>query len=146
MNKTKDSKNIEMERFQSDCLTYCEVNGIHALSKELLTNKCLRIPDNGIGTIHKLTNLKNTFYPIITRNEFDDNVERKIGHYNTNNDVIVFVYIDGSTYLTKDWKVFDELANNGYKRGNLPVPLSFGETILDPSLRIKWENLPKTND
>lgn len=136
-----NKEKMESVRFSNECLTFCEIHGIHPLSTHILRTRCLRIPDSGIEAIHKPTNLKNKFYPIISSKIFDGTAEKKLGRYATNNGVIVFVHCDGDTYLTKDWSVFTELANNGYKRGNLPVALSCEETISDPVLCEKWENL-----
>lgn len=140
--KNTTEQRIQKERFQSDCLTFCEINGIHPLSKDVL-DRCLKMPDDGITATNKFVNLTNTFYPIITSNFFDSNIEEKLGHYDTNNGIIVFVYIDSSTYVTRDWSVFSALGQAGYKRGNLPVPLSSDEEIDDSNLRRKWESLPK---
>ncbi len=136
-------KNIERERFQSDCLTFCEINRIHALDKKYL-NRCLKIPTDGIYVKYNHINLSNTYYPIITSDIFDSITENAIGHYDTNNGVIVFVYIDGSTYVTKDWNVLTALCKAGFVLGNFPVPLSYDETICDDVIRRKWESLPGT--
>ncbi len=142
--KNTTEQRIQKERFQSDCLTFCELNGIHPLSKGVL-DRCLKIPDDGITATNKLVNLTNTFYPIIAGDFFNSNVEQKLGHYDTNNNIIVFVYIDSNTYITKDWRVLRALGQAGYKRGTFPVPLSFGEEIVDPDLRRKWNALSKNS-
>ncbi len=136
-------KNIEKERFQSDCLTFCEMNRIHPLDKKYL-DRCLRIPNDGIDVKYNCINLCNTYYPIVTTDVFDSSVEKAIGHYDTNNDVIVFVYIDASTYVTRDWDVLTALSKAGYVLGDFPVPLSYDETICDNKIRKKWDSLPRT--
>lgn len=60
-----------------------------------------------------------------------------------NNGKVIFVYIDGKTYVTKGYKIIDELREAGYKEGELFVPFSNGEAIVDPFLKKKWDDIKK---
>ena len=67
----------------------------------------------------------------------------KIGKYCKNNGKVVFVYQNGKTYVTKGYKIIDELKAAGYEEESACVPFSRGEVIRDPELRARWESIIK---
>lgn len=124
--------------FQSDCEVLSDEKGFKPISDELLSH-CMEIPSYGIGL--KRAHVERNFLPIITEQCFNSVTMNCLGRYNTNNDMCVFVYRNGNTYITNHSSVVDALAENGYKRGNLLVPLSFGEIITTPFYAKKWEDI-----
>ena len=80
-------------------------------------------------------------YPLLNSGFLDSVAESIIGHFACNNGVVVFVYRDGKTYLSRDSNIILKLKELGYleSRG-VTVPLSNGEIICDFLLRCQWEN------
>lgn len=126
--------------FVEDCKKYCASKGIKAISDENM-EKCFKMPEKGVEVEHIY--FKTTYYPVINSTVLDCVAIDKLGTYNMNNGKVVFVYIDGKTYVTKGYKIIDELREAGYKEGELFVPFSNGEAIVDPFLKKKWDDIKK---
>ena len=126
--------------FIADCIDYCERHFILEMPEEVMNN-CLMIPADGIAVRHP--NYETTLYPEIRNDCLDCVAIEQIGKYCKNNGRVVFVYRDGSTYVTKGYKVVRALQRAGYTEASLFVPLSNGETIVDPVLRERWEAINK---
>jgi hypothetical protein len=60
-----------------------------------------------------------------------------------NNGIVVFVYRDGHTYVTKGYKVIQHLCDAGYREKCMFVPFSNGEEIMHDGFRAKWEAIRK---
>ena len=126
--------------FEKDCSDWCDHHGIGTIDKSVL-DKCFVIPKEGIKVEHLY--YENTYYPIITSKILDYIALANIGTYCNNNGKVVFVYRDGNTYVAKGYKIIRILKEAGYVKKGLFVPFSNGEIILDPSYRLKWEELGK---
>ena len=126
--------------FIQDCCAYSDKKGFGILDSTILKN-VLIIPKTGISIRHFNLNYETIIYPAISSNFIDSIAIDKIGLYQTNNGVVVFVYRDGSTYITKGYKIVSFLENAGYKRGSLFVPFSNGEEIIDPNFLTQWVNI-----
>lgn len=124
--------------FVSDCERISDEAGYRPLSEELLS-KCFEMPVSGVQVKHPCWDA--TFYPEITGECIDCTVADKLGHYNTNNGVCVFVYRNGKTYVTRNWDVVQALRENGYREKGLHVPFSNLETILDASYAKQWASI-----
>ncbi len=124
------------EYLRRDCIMYSEQNSIGVLSKDILQN-CLVIPESGIqvSTVHYTT----THFPLFTN--FTD--MHKVGKYDSNNGVVVFVYRDGTTYVARGYKIIKLLCDEGYTAGSFFVPLSNGEKIVNKAVAERWEALKK---
>ena len=136
----KNSRDIRKREFVEQCCAYCDQNNIRVLEDEVLENT-LKIPQKGIETKHLRYN--SIVYPIIKSNLLDDISTNSIGHYQSNNGVVVFVYRDGNTYVTKGYKIITKLEEAGYKRGMLYVPFSNCEEILDQIYAEQWKSVKK---
>lgn len=131
---------IEREReFSEDCLAYSQKHGIGPLSDKTLEN-CIEVPSTGI--LYKRFSYKDTYYPIISHC-LDVTAVERLGRYNTNNGVVVFVYQNGKTMLTRGYGILDELEKAGYRRMGLFVPFSNWEEFVDPTLKARWEQIKK---
>lgn len=128
------------EDFIQDCNKYCEEQNIGSLDNGILA-RCFVIPETGVKVKHLY--FEDTYYPMINSLSFDCTAVDYIGRFCTNNGRVVFVYRDGSTRVTKGYWILDYLISAGYKEGNLFVPFSNGEQILDPCLREKWDAIKK---
>lgn len=126
--------------FKADCERFSDEHYIGAISDNLLNN-CLKLPDNGISLEHIYW--EKIIYPELC-GCLDCTAAEKIGHYNTNNGVCIFVYRDGNTYVTRNIDVVAALKENGYKEYGFFVPFSNGEFIKDPVYAQRW-NLIKQN-
>ena len=111
---------------------YADEMGFEPMS-DVIMNNCYRIPDEGI----QITNGMNlyTYKPWIPDGYFGPMVSM-IGKFNTLGDMVVFIYRDGYTYLTKAevnrMDVIEELLKSGFIQAPINVPLSrVGEVIVD---------------
>ena len=135
-----EAKEAWRNAFVDDCKEYCASKGIKAISEATLA-KCFKMPENGVEVEHIY--FKTTYYPVITSTVLDCVAIDKLGTYTMNNGKVVFVYIDGKTYVAKGYKIVNELREAGYKEGELFVPFSNGEAIVDPFLQKKWDDIQK---
>ena len=128
------------EDFAEDCVSYCDEHHIGAISEETLGN-CFEMPATGVRVKHLY--FETCYYPIINSNCFDCIAADRIGHFCTNNGIVVFVYRNGKTYVAKGYKMLDELRAAGYTESDLFVPFSNGEQIQDCNLKACWESITK---
>ncbi len=126
--------------FVEDCVSYCTANNIGTISEETLQN-CFEIPSTGVRVKHIY--FEDCYYPIINYNCLDCIAIGKLGHFCTNNGKVVFVYRNGKTYVTKGYKILNELRAAGYTESGLFVPFSNGEQIQDPVLSARWESITR---
>ncbi len=128
------------DNFRTDCIAFCEQHNIDTISEKILNN-CFEMPEEGVEVKHPY--YEDCYYPIVRGNYFDCIAAERLGTYCTNNGKVVFVYIDGRTYVTKGYKIVSELIKAGYREAPLFVPFSNGEEIKDETLRKKWESITK---
>lgn len=136
----KAAEQRELE-FQAMCREYCTKIGVGAISDASLAN-CLKVPKGGIKTWNPFHNYEGHFFPVIS-GCLDANAVEKIGKYATNNGRVMFIYYDGSTYVTKGYGIIEELEAAGYRRIKVYVPLSNGEEIRNNELSAKWSSIIK---
>lgn len=136
----EEATKIAFNEFASECIRYCNRHGVHAISDESLSS-CLRIPREGI-TVKKLFK-KRQIFPLIDTTSLTQDVVELLGKYSISSGVCCFVYIDSSTYVVPGYWMIDELRKAGFKRGDFYVPLSGGETIVDPSFAAHWESIKR---
>lgn len=67
--------------------------------------------------------------------------ERYEMQYAMNNGVICYVERQHA-YLLRGYGLEDELIRLGFVKGEFPVPLSNGETLMGPMTAERWKNLP----
>ncbi len=115
-------------------MIHCNERGIKPLSKETLI-KCFQMPETGVPVKHIY--YETVLYPF-SSNKSVDEVKDLLGHFDVNNGIVVFIYRDGKTYVTKSW-IVSELESKGYTKRGIFVPFSNGEKITDPVLATKWE-------
>ncbi len=127
------------KEFEDDCIEYCEKNGIHAISDETLAN-CFEMPECGVHVKHLY--YEQTLYPVIS-GCLDSTAISKIGKYCSNNGRVVFVYINGKTYVAKGYKIISELESAGFKKGGIYVPFSNGEVITNMAMAARWDAISK---
>lgn len=128
------------EDFVNECINYCDNHGIGAISQQYLDN-CFIMPKTGVRV--KRYEYENIYYPIINDDCLSCVAIEKLGTYCTNNGVVIFVYRDGKTYVTKGYKIISELEDAGYKKKGLFVPFSNWERIEDSYLAARWEQIKK---
>lgn len=133
------AKEQHLKDFEKDCKKFSFEHHFGAISENLLT-KCLKIPECGIEVQHIYWN--KTIYPELC-GCIDCVAIDKIGHFNINNGVCIFVYCDGNTYVTRNLDVINALKCNGYETYNFFVPFSNGEIIKDVVYAQKWNCISK---
>lgn len=125
--------------FISDCEAYCDERHIGSISEETLKN-CFELPETGVQVKHLY--FENVYYPVMNQSCLDCRCDN-LGHFCYNNGRVVFVYRNGKTYVTKGYKILDELRAAGYTESGLFVPFSNGEQILDSVLAARWDSIQK---
>ncbi len=125
--------------FLQDCIEYSDKHGIDTLPDEIMEN-CVMIPTTGVEV--RKEKFDDRIYPLLTC--FDCTINHKIATFNENNGIVVFIYYDGQTYVTKGRGILPVLKNKGYRKNEaLFVPLSNGEEILDLDFKQKWASIKK---
>lgn len=126
--------------YEDDCKNFCFKNGIKPLSEETMAG-VFAIPHQGVPVSHMY--FQNRYYPICNERVCDCITCDNLGTYCANNGRVVFVYINGYTYVAKGYKIINELNEAGFRQKGLFVPFSNGETITDIALASLWERIPK---
>ena len=127
---------------ERDCLTWCERQGITPVDDEFLA-KFFRIPDEGVEVAYTREHHNRYIHPLAWGGVHGGTIF-VLGRYAHNNGTTVFVGTDGHTYVGKGWhKIINVLKEHGFKEGDLFVPFSNGEYIMDGLYRAMWENLPR---
>lgn len=127
--------------YEIDCTDWCDEHHIGELSAETMEN-CLRIPSEGVSVKH--THYETRHYPICGSEMFMDSfAASKLGCFCSNNGKVAFVYRDGHTYVTKGYRIINELREAGFREESLYVPFSNGEEIVDPALAAQWNRISK---
>lgn len=134
----EEAKVLAKQDFKKDCITLAESKGVQELNSEFW-EKCMKIPYSGLEVKHPY--YENVIYPAIQGYVLDCVSSQKIGTYCINNGTCVFVNTQGDTYVTRDLQVIDKLIESGYKRNDLYVPLSNGETIVNRHFAEKWRRI-----
>ena len=125
--------------FSRLCSFYCDSQKIGYLDANLI-KKCMQIPVEGISV--KRIFCEDIYYPKIIPPNFDNYAISMLGKYCTNNGVCIFIYRDGSTYVTKSSSVINFLPQVGYVEGSMFVPFSREEKILVPKYEKIWNTMP----
>ena len=128
------------EEFVEKCCQYCDEHGIGELDANILKN-CFVMPEKGVRVKH--IHFEDVYYPVIIGSCWNCDAADYIGTYSRNNGRVVFVYRDGKTYVTKGYKILEELRRLGYEEKDLFVPFSNCEQIIDPVLAEQWELIKK---
>lgn len=114
--------------FIQECERFSTKHNILEIGQKWL-ERCLTIPETGIPVKRK--SYRFTIFPEVNQVYLDCTVIQKLGKFNYNNGFVMFVYLDGKTYLTKGYKIIEELQKAGFQRADFNVPLSNNEIILD---------------
>lgn len=129
--------------FEVDCGVWYEKHNIRPLSIEIL-KKCFRIPINGIEVTHPRNEKPYFVHPLCgTESYIDCTINDILGKWCNNNSRVVFINNDGHTYIAKGYWIVGYLKAAGYKEGDLWVPFSNGESIVNPALAAQWRALPE---
>ena len=134
------AKKTPEENFSAECEKFCNEPHIGALSPVVM-RKSLMIPMEGLRV--KYTCYESITYPVLVNFRMDGFTKENLGTYYMSNGVIVFVYRDGHTYVTRGYKVVQYLRDAGYHEKCMRVPLSSGEKIMHEEYRKKWESIRK---
>ena len=136
--------------FLDFCTEWCDENEIGTLSDNLIKEKSICIPKEGITTVEHYVASK--YFPVLDGKFFkgDKLTTERLGKYNISQDKkrLLFVYRNGKTYVTRNTQeVVNELEANGYRRMNkdyeVYVALRSSEIIVEPNLKKKWDNIMK---
>lgn len=128
------------EDFVSDCNTVADEKGVSELPAEVLSEAFL-MPDKGVKVVHPY--FESTYYPICIGEWLSEEIQKQIGTYCSNNGRVCFLDRNGKTYVAKGYKIVAKLQEAGFKSGNLFVPFSNGEVIVDAYLKEAWDRLGK---
>ena len=140
----ENARRKNRQDFVDDCIRLSREEGLQDISPKALSN-CMMIPDDGIELYHPVHHYKSLAFPVIRTQGVDCTTRENLGTYCTNNGVVVFVYLDGNTYLTRGYKITSLLDEAGFKRVDMFVPLSNGEEIDEPAIHMRWANIKKND-
>ena len=133
----KEAQDYAYTDFNIFCNMWSDKMNYKPLSKELLRT-CLEIPKDGIK-------VKDSYYtdfrPILSPYCLDLAIMNTLGKYHIHKDTCVFIYRNGKTYVTPNMDVVTVLKESGYYPKPLLVPLSNGESIVDPVIAKRWKKL-----
>ena len=132
-------ENERKERFVSTCESYADKHGYSEIAPSLLSDYCMKIPEDGVHVI-KFQN-SDVYYPEIKGTAFGSTATNLIGKYCVDKGVCSFVYRDGSTYVTKNQKVISALQSAGFRLGSLHIPFTDGEIITDTAQAEIWKRI-----
>lgn len=124
-----------------ECKEIAKRKELKKIPEKFLNEESLIIPAEGIGVSNCGVYAK--YYPLInTQKEVLNSDESvNIGTYFKSNNVTLFVYTDGNTYVTQNEEITDILEEAGFEKKEMFVPFSSGEEILDIYFNKKWEEL-----
>lgn len=137
----KKAKEQLSNSYTEQCLKYSKKMGVTALPKEILSSKCLRIPDNGIVVANPNKVENETMFPVINGYCCDHLTLDYLGRYCINKGVISFVNADGKQYVSKSLEVQNKLIELGYKYRNFYVIFSNGEEPVDSEIEAHWKKI-----
>ena len=126
--------------YETECADWCDMQGVKPLSDRRMEN-CYQIPRDGVSV--RKFNYETVYYPICDEPFLSYITIHKLGQFCSHNDIVVFTYRDGHTYVTKGYSIIDDLIASGYKETAVYVPFSNGETIIDPEEKVKWDRIIK---
>lgn len=146
-----NATNQRREEFKDDCRMWAKANKVQPVPIEELGH-CLPIPINGIGVIIEGDEDDDgdsfdqyEFYDPIVKYVNPRSIEY-VGSYSVYNNRVIFVDVDGTTYLAKGNHIVKILNNLNFRMLNYFLPFRDGEVIIDESLRKLWEQIPEIND
>lgn len=143
-NQWESLRDSAHQSYEDDLITeyekYCDEHCIGTISEKTLEN-CFEIPEEGIKV--KYQHFEDIYYPFMNHGFFQNECNKYLGKYCFNNGRVVFIYRNGKTYVTKGYKIVEELKAAGFSRTDLFVPFSNGEKICNYVLREKWESIKK---
>lgn len=135
----EDANQSQTLEFYKRCDKFADAHQIGSISNEALEN-CFTIPDTGVLVTPSM--LAKKYYPVIRERKINREFIENIGTYATHNGVVVFVYRDSTTRVSKKYTIIHELVGAGYKYNHdLAVPFSEGEEPVEYALRVRWESL-----
>jgi hypothetical protein len=137
----QEAEEAQYRYYEEDAIKWCDQHFIGILPDDVL-DRCLRIPREGMPVHHP--GYESVARPLCNEFSVDSIVIGRLGRYNTNNGVVVFVYRDGHTYLANGYWILKDLHHSGYRKAALFVPLSNGEEIADPRLAEEWARKSET--
>lgn len=101
----------KMKNFENDCISFSERNKIKKLPPEFLAH-AIEIPIKGLNIEQK------TYYPVFQSTVLDKETLPKIGTFFQNEDITVFVYRNGRTYISLNTDLPSVLPFYGYTQAN----------------------------
>jgi hypothetical protein len=134
-----DAEEDSDEMHREECEEYAAKHGCGHIDKNLLS-QCFRIGRHDY--IRVKTSEGTGAVTTLCYSVFGGGIEL-VGKANYKNGIIVFVYADGDTYVTRNWDIWYNLLNAGYTRDNIDVPFSEGEEILDKEYAKRWAEVAR---
>lgn len=107
---------LQEESYQQECLEYSAMLGVSPIDPELLSQKCMIVPGEGILVNHPDKEPERKF-PVVCGYCCDNMTLEYLGRYfvNVKNGIITFVNADGKQYITRSEEVHRQLFDKGYR-------------------------------
>lgn len=112
----EESKKLLEKAYRKECIENAKNMGIDPIDQELLDERCMRIPDEGIFISNPDKETERKF-PVVVGYCCDNATLDHLGRYyvNVTNGIITFVNADGIQYVTRSETVHKQLFERGYK-------------------------------
>lgn len=126
---------------RSECLAQAKDLGVRKISKVVLRDYCIKIPERMIKVYNHSYDAYGWLKPRIRENlDFDVSL---LGTYNVINGICEFIDADGDNYLSKSCGIVEELKKHGFRQVGYDVRLANSEeTICEESLKHRWKKMP----
>lgn len=138
----EESKGLLVEGFREECIENAKIMGITPIDQQLLDERCIRIPDEGILVNNEDKEPERKF-PAIVGYCCDNAVMDYLGRYfvNINNGIITFINADGVQYVTKSEEIHKQLFDRGYKFRRMEEIFGDGDEPADDEVMSCYTNL-----
>lgn len=141
-NMVEEAKKILEETYRKECIENAKMMGIEPIDQELLDERCMRIPDEGIliSNPDKETERK---FPATVGYCCDNATLDHLGRYyvNATNGIITFVNADGMQYVTRSETVHKQLFDRGYKFSRMEEIFGDGDEPVDKEVMEQYNVL-----
>lgn len=136
----EEARQLIKERYEAECIELSEKLGVQPVPQELLDQKCLNIPEEGILVAgENISEIR--YYPVVFGFCCDNLTLDYLGRYCVKNGIISFVNADGKQYVTKSDKIHRILIDLGFKYRKFDVIFSNGEEAIDEIIADYWNSL-----
>lgn len=138
----EESKELLIEGYRKECIENAKIMGVTPIDQQLLDEKCMVIPDEGI-LVNNAEKEPERKFPAIVGYCCDNITMDYLGRYfvNIKNGIITFVNADGVQYVTRSEEVHKQLFDRGYRFRRMEEIFGDGDEPADDEVMSHYNNL-----